>query len=268
MSESQSSNFVSPIWRDTEHTLREKPCTCIDGRTAGERYSVAGGSIGLILSVLSALQERREKNLSVEQIAEYLDLFADQISPVYLHTDQHMLDTLFARLGLSPDSRLDKLTTAQQRSFSELAVLPENQGCGHLKLLMSQSADYQVPRLLAERVLQAFFQRYFAGRAGYQFDVLAGEHRESAAVILEHQSDEDEDHADIPLYGSTDDERFFCHRPVKSLLVRRFLAAIERAGLPGLPAETAKPLIQAHDRAAELTLVQLAPHLPVDRIHW
>ena len=33
--------------------VRELPCTCIDGRTTGARYSIAGGSFGLVLEVLT-----------------------------------------------------------------------------------------------------------------------------------------------------------------------------------------------------------------------
>ncbi|MEX1056925.1 MAG: hypothetical protein WED11_04295, partial [Natronospirillum sp.] len=155
-------------WRDTEETLRQVPCTCIDGRSPGLRYSVAGGSLGLILQVLAAIEAQSSQNFTADTVVRYLDQFADTVGPVYMHTDQHMASIVFARMGLPPGTQLVDLTAHQQRSFRELAVMPEYQGCGHLKLMMARPSDYGIPVRLIAAVLTAFFNRYFSGRPGYQ----------------------------------------------------------------------------------------------------
>lgn len=54
----------SLVWMPTDEIIRKVPCTCIDGRTQGMRYSVAGGSFGLIIHTLATLAS----HLPVEHI--------------------------------------------------------------------------------------------------------------------------------------------------------------------------------------------------------
>lgn len=44
----------SLVWMSTEEIIRKVPCSCIDGRTQGPRFSAAGGSFGLIIHTLAA----------------------------------------------------------------------------------------------------------------------------------------------------------------------------------------------------------------------
>lgn len=253
-------------WRDTEETLRHNPCTCIDGRSPDARHSVAGGSLGLILQVLATIETQSAQNMGADTVLRYLDQFADNVGPVYMHTDQHTAQLIFARMGLPPDTQLTDLKPGKQRSFGELAGLPEHQGCGHLKLLMMHPLAYGIPARLTTTVLKAFFSRYFNGHTGYQFEVLTGSHEEEAAVFIDQ-------HAltafadQVPLYATDGTAtHFFCHRPIKYLLLERYLQALMRTSLPHLPMEMLPAVMTAHNQAAELTLKKLAPDLPVEHI--
>lgn len=254
----------SMVWLETDEIIQKVPCTCIDGRTPGMRYSVAGGSFGLLVHALAGIQRRLGRNLQPEHIDTYLRLFAEKVGPLYLHTDQHGLDCIYARLGLPSSTKLSELTPAQQRTFAELAAAPECQGCGHLALMMTE-ADYAVPVKLIQRAITAFLRLYFAGTENLIFDVLNGRHEEESVVLLNAVATDD---GRQPLYldaaGQT--HRFFCHRPLKQALVAQLRAALETAGLPSLDDADWKRLLAEHNEAAEKTLSRLAPQLPVDHL--
>lgn len=255
------------VWMPTEEILKKVPCTCIDGRTQGIRYSVAGGSFGLFLHTLAAVQRTHGQCLQQETVDQYMRLFAAEVGPVYLHSDQRTIDRIFARMGLESDTRLRNLNESQQRSFCELATTSEFQGCGHIKLIMQNELDYQVPPTLVTRAIKAFFRLYFGGTSNLMFDVLAGRHQEESVLLLEEQFSKNLDmESALLLAEPMDQEQFFCHRPLKQALAARFLNAIDDAGLPGLDKSQWSELIKSHNTAAETTLNKLAPELPVDHI--
>lgn len=255
------------VWMPTDEILKKVPCTCIDGRTQGIRYSVAGGSFGLFLHILAAVQRTSGHCLEQETVDQYMRLFAAEVGPVYLHSDQHTIDRIFARLGLPNDTRLKQLTESQQRSFCELATTPEFQGCGHIKLIMQNELVYQVPPKLVTRAIKAFFRLYFAGTTNLVFDVLAGRHQEESVLLFEKQFSKNLDAESALMQAEPmGQDQFFCHRPLKQALAERFLRAIDQAGLPGLDRSQWSDLIATHNAAAETTLNKLAPTLPVDHI--
>ena len=255
----------SMVWLETDEIIQKVPCTCIDGRTPGMRYSVAGGSFGLLVHALAGIQRRLGRNLQPEHIDTYLRLFAEKVGPLYLHTDQHGLDCIYARLGLPSSTKLSELTPAQQRTFAELAAAPECQGCGHLALMMTE-ADYEVPGQTHParhyRLSAALLRGH---RENLIFDVLNGRHEEESVVLLNAVATDD---GRQPLYldaaGQT--HRFFCHRPLKQALVAHLRSALEQADLPSLDEDDWERLLADHNEAAEKTLSRLAPQLPVDHL--
>ncbi|MHA7879981.1 MAG: hypothetical protein ACX931_09335 [Saccharospirillum sp.] len=257
----------SLVWMPTDEIIRKIPCTCVDGRTQGMRYSVAGGSFGLVVHTLARIQETHDTLLQEEEIDQYLALFAHQVGPLYLHSDQHALDCIYSRMGLPQTTRLKDLTLSQRRSFCELATLPEYQGCGHVKLMMDNEADYGIPQTLIKRSLKAFMKRYFSGDDAFMFDILAGRHQEEHVLLLDTQDSRDLNQ-DSALYYETPqtENRFFCHRPLKKALAERFLEAIDEAGLISLPRSDWAQVVSSHNTAAEQTLGTLASTLPVEHI--
>lgn len=257
----------SMVWMSTDEIIKKVPCTCIDGRTPGMRYSVAGGSFGLILHTLGRIEAELGRNLQPSDIEAYIRLFAVEVGPVYLHSDQHTLDCIYSRMGVPKDTRLKELTASQRRSFCELATEPEWQGCGHLHLMMTHEADYGVPLLLIQRSIKAFLTLYFNGHERLMFDVLSGRHQEERVLLLDVQHDgEQRRESALFLESPLSESSFFCHRPLKKALAERFLERIEAARLPGLPRPVWNELIATHNRTAERTLARLAPELPVEHI--
>lgn len=43
----------SQIWMSTEEIIRKVPCSCVDGRIQGPRFSAAGGNLGLVVHRLA-----------------------------------------------------------------------------------------------------------------------------------------------------------------------------------------------------------------------
>ena len=257
----------SMVWMSTDEIIKKVPCTCIDGRTPGMRYSVAGGSFGLILHTLGRIQSELGRNLQQPEIEDYIRLFADEVGPVYLHSDQHKLDCIYSRMGVSKAIKLKELTANQRRSFCELAIEPEWQGCGHLHLMMTHEADYGVPLLLIQRSIKAFMTLYFNGHEGLMFDVLSGRHQEERVLLLDVQRGrQDKSESALYLESPMSESSFFCHRPLKKALAERFLEHIEASHRPGLPRAAWDDLIASHNQAAEQTLDRLAPELPVEHI--
>ncbi|WLD57501.1 hypothetical protein NFC81_12380 [Salinispirillum sp. LH 10-3-1] len=256
----------SMVWLPTEEIINKIPCTCIDGRTPGLRYSVAGGSLGLLLHTLARIEQEKNTPFTDAQISQYVDLFITDVAPLYLHTDQHALDLIYARMGIAPDTRLRDMTEAQQRSFIAFATQTDFQGCGHVKLMMTHE-DYHVPLRLIQATLREFFQLFFARHERVLFDVLAGRHSEERVLLLDEQgSMEIERQSALYLEAPQGENQFFCHRPLKRALMARFQKALNATELPSLSSTNWEGLAKEHDQAAEKTLQHLAPHLPIDHI--
>lgn len=257
----------SMVWLSTDEIIKKVPCTCVDGRTQGMKHSAAGGSFGLIVHLLAAYEKAHELKLNDEQITQFL-IAVSKETPVYLHTDQHSLDLIYARLALDPNTKLRSLTPAQQRSFIETAILKDYQGCGHVKLLMTNTDAYQVPERLTTAVLKTFLQLFFADTANFLFDVLAGNHAEEKVFIIEQQTSvQTEQKTALYLEDKQEKNQFFCHRPMKRELLRLMNQQFTTVELQPFTEDTLMEIASLHDRHAEITLSQLAAHLSIENIN-
>lgn len=255
-------------WMSTQDIIRQVPCSCVDGRTQGMRYSVAGGSLGLVMHALAAIGEQTKQQFTDEQITAYLQLFARQVAPLYLHSDSQAMALIWAKMALSETTRLQELDSDQLRSFIRLATQADFQGCGHIKLMLSHSQQYQINSELLQRILAAFFALYWAGEDNLVFDVLSGHHVEALVVLLHEQHSQDLAKSTALYYEDPEDEnKFFCHRPLKRELMARFFQALKGSELKGLSEVQWQALALRHDQAAEMTLRHLAPDLPIEHLN-
>jgi hypothetical protein len=245
-----------------EDTIRNVPCTCVDGRTPGVRYSVAGGSFGLIAETLGEL-ESKGVQINEALVNQVFLAFAEKIGPVYLHTDQAALDRIFCRMGLDKETRLKELTPEQQETFIELASKPDYIGCGHVKLLLEDHQGYQIRPCVVETSLRVFFQQYFAGHAGFMLDVLLGRHEEETVVLAESENKVG-GFTLVLATGPGQQQSFYCHRPMKKELMTKLIELLHDFDLD---AEVEiDELFQRSNQKAERTLSLLAPELPVENV--
>ena len=103
----------------TDEIIRNVPCTCVDGRTQGARHSCAGGSLGLLVEILNGFEQHQQKALKPAEVERMMRAVAEQVAPLYLHTDQHAVDAILARLSLPTHQVLSALNDTQQRAFIE-----------------------------------------------------------------------------------------------------------------------------------------------------
>ena len=241
--------------------VRDLPCTCIDGRTTGARYSIAGGSFGLVLEVL-AVMESQGRLITDELVEQVMSVFTSKVGVLYLHSDQHSMERLFCKLGLPENAQLQSLSESQVRVFIEFASRSDFIGCGHIKQIALDPIAYGIPQCVTEKALKVFYQQVFSGSKFYLFDVLQGEHQEQAVIIVESNDSSVETRL---LNSDRQQQNFFWHRPLQRELIKQLLTALQHAGIT----EISEPeLVARHNRNAEQTLKLLAPELPVQRIDF
>lgn len=244
---------------NTNDIIRNVPCTCVDGRTQGARHSCAGGSIGLLIEVFNSFEQDQQQALKPKDIEQMMRALADQVAPLYLHTDQHAIDAILARLALPPDQVLTELTPTQQRAFIEMAAHADHQGCGHVGLLLKQPSAYGVNPDLVQLVIRTHLKLWFAQYPNVVFEVLQGDHQEAAIMILDAVPTDN-------MAGQTqlmDSEgQFFCHRPLKYELIKRLVNGLADQGWAYYQDLAPTALCERHDAAAEKTLGVIAHYLP------
>lgn len=243
----------------TKDIIFSVPCTCVDGRTQGARYSCAGGSIGLLIEILNGFEQDLKQALKTTELESIMCGLASQVAPLYWHTDQHAIDVLLARLALPADQVLTDLNPTQQQAFIELATHADHQGCGHIRLLLKQPVSYRVNPDLVQRVMRAHLKLWFAQQPKIIFEVLQGTHQEAAIIILDAGPD-DEITAETQLIHA--EGQFFCHRPLKYELIKRLVQGLADQGWTYFLNQATTPICERHDAAAEKTLGVIAHYLP------
>ncbi len=239
--------------------LLGQPCTCIDGRTAGERHSVAGGSFALLIDAVHAAAAINGSRLTDDDATNWITVFARAVGPLYLHSDVAAQQRILAAMGLSPSARLSEFSDTQQRAYIELATRADMQGCSHLRLMLEHPQAYHVKARAVERLLRQFYRAWFNGQNGVLFEVLTGAHQESSIVISEADDGNDQ----VSLF-SADEPAFYCSRPTKRQLLQRLAGAAADEGwiAPAQREQLARMAYDRHNASAEQTLATLAQHLP------
>ena len=125
--------------------------------------------------------------------------FPDAFGASYIHTDVTAAEKLLAAMRTDPrlTGPLEGVHGAEavRRFFASPpeplrdAVLthmlePNHQGCGHLRLLPTNEAEYGVRRGLADSFLRHFFESRWSGADECEHVVLAGEHDEKGVLVI------------------------------------------------------------------------------------
>lgn len=239
------------VWLPIDEAIESVPCTCIDGRTRGMRYSAAGGSFAIALHIIANVMP----NAGDEELEQALLRFTENVGPLYYHTDEAAMKNWLKANGIHPELALKHLDAQQKASLISSAAEPEHVGCGHINLLLQQPTSYLVPTALAQSAIRLFFKLWCNNTPRVVFEVLSGEHQESQALFLDSVASQDEQTA----LHAAEEEIFFCHRPLKKALFERYCQVL---GVQG----EAQRLFEQHNVLAEHTLHQLAPHLPTSHL--
>lgn len=239
------------VWLPINEAIESVPCTCIDGRTQGMRYSAAGGSFAIALHIVASCMQSPTR----ARIKQALLRFSEQVGPLYYHTDEAAYQRWLHASGIHPELPLSQADQSQQQQLLNTSGELDHVGCGHVQLMLKDPERYMVDRDTTKMAIAAFFELWLAGTDKVVFEVLEGEHNESHALFLESVDGHDDS---TTLHGG--EEVFFCHRPLKYAVFERYAKVL------GVQA-SAQTLYEQHNKLAEHTLSQLAPHLPHARLN-
>jgi hypothetical protein len=199
-----------------------------------------------------------------------------------MHTDMHAMNRLIVD-GFRKDDRVVPFigTTFEAQAWREWLkapppgarafllehlVRPENMGCGHLRLCMTEQNIYGVRPELARAFLEAFHELRWAGAPELEWTVLGGEHVEGAVanVVVEGGL---RTYTKVPLVSPmvAGQQMFVNHPQVTSFMRKELAACLAENDL--CTADSAGPLYEEMERLggaqAGHTLGKLAKGLPL-----
>ncbi len=234
------------------------PTTCIDGRTAGFRLSVPGGSLGSLMTVLSSIDSSEillDQNL-ISKIFSHVLSFQE----LYYHTDDHGASLPEASLYLSKPSDLD--------GFFSKELCASQLGCGHIKKTVEFESVYQISSKVVQALIKEFFLNLWNDKIdNISFDLLKGAHKEKAIVIVDSSMSVDE-LTEIPLILASEDNPIFVyHRFWHNYQLEKMTKLAYEALSLSLDEQKIQTILNLGQKGVLETVKQLAPHLPIKIIH-
>lgn len=151
----------------------------------------------------------------------------------------------------------------------EMLVQPENVGCGHLKLLLTQSEKYGVRRELVAETIKAIFLTMWQNPGAVDYDVLSGGHKEKAALIIKSSTRKPitVDSIVPAIIPNTEEYQTFVYHPQAVEFMRWYNAGILRNNLSLPDSLTQNQLFNQMqtlgNKWLNLTLGRLAAGLPI-----
>lgn len=209
------------------------PVTCIDGRRCEPSLGVPGGSAGLFLHLVHALETIRGVQFEGPTLEALLSEVARRIGTVYLHSDAHAANAVSNHLdegddsgsvGKNPVSLLKHPPAHLQEPLLELLGRPEFIGCGHLRMMSEHPESYGIRADLVSDFLRAFFRVLWHGNPNLLFQILEGAHQEIA--LLHVHADPASPGIVIPGLPCVDDEQCFIHHPDAARVILRDLVGL------------------------------------------
>lgn len=171
--------------------------SCVDGRDDSGVIGSPGGDAGELLVGLRALERVIRRELRESEIETLMARRLDVFGRFYMHTDVAAANGMIKSLRAEPrfGPALAKVNDALDwRQFFadppaefrdkllEQSLEPAHIGCGHLRLALTQSAEYETRAPLVRTVLRFFHVKRWEGARELEFVPLAGGHTERAVI--------------------------------------------------------------------------------------
>jgi hypothetical protein len=270
-------------WTTVADLLGDGVESCIDGRADKPVLGTPGGDVGEIVVALAALEEATHERIAVGGLDRLFDEYQASFGRLYFHSDQHAMRSLGR--ALRADERLagvrDRLgddaavrdfvlapAPAYQEALIEHLTRPENVGCGHVRLALLNSSAYHARAELVRAVIGATFRLAWRNPRAVDFEVLDGEHRETAVVEVKLAHPVHAHSRVAMVTPHVAGREVFVHHPDVAAFVRRengtFFLEHGRELVDDLPAEPAylATLEALGARQTKETVHRLAPSLP------
>jgi rhodanese-related sulfurtransferase len=257
---------------------------CVDGRGEDAVLGTPGGDAGELLLALAATEEVTGELLTEGDIVALFDAYVESFGRFYFHTDDHALRHLGAELRRDPrfsdrDLEAEALgelllhpPTELREPLLEHLLDPANVGCGHLRLLMTNSEAYGVRPELSRALGRVVFRLLWSEPELFDFVVLHGDHHEEAVVNVV-MPDRVHPFTNVPaIPPRIAGHSVFVNHPQVSAFVRGQHAEFLRGHLPALrdvPIERFDEAIATlAERQLAITLAHLAPRLPIFEVRF
>lgn len=189
-------------WAKMAAFLMQSRISCVDGRDDHGIVGTPGGDAGEVLLAMAAIEALTDRALDQAAVGQLLAGYVRTFGSFYMHTDLHALQAwvavmradprLAGRLPEEPPGTgsgvwqrwLRRPPPELQEAVLESVVAPAHIGCGHIRLMTQHAADYGIRQELVLAFLRAFFRLRWAGEADVDYVILAGDHQESAVVVV------------------------------------------------------------------------------------
>lgn len=171
--------------------------SCVDGRDDSGVIGSPGGDVGELLVGLRALEKMMRRDLSDAEVSTLLARRLDVFGRFYMHTDVTASNNAVDALRSDPrfDAALSNVDEALEwrkfwaspprhvrEALLEHALDPNHIGCGHLRLELTRSKDYDTREGLVRAVLRSFHEKRWEGAPEMELVPLAGGHTERAVL--------------------------------------------------------------------------------------
>jgi rhodanese-related sulfurtransferase len=259
---------------------------CIDGRDDRGVIGTPGGDAGEFALALAAVEKLSGVALDEARIARLLEAWIDTFGRFYMHSDVNASNALIKAFRADeriiphlegvfhpPEWRawMKKPPLAIRDAILEHFTTPSNMGCGHLRLSMLNSAEYELRSEALRAFLRAFFRLRWGGTDEAEYVVLGGEHGEGAVVqvTLDEQL---YPHTKIPLISPAfEGLQIFVLHPQIAAHLRRFRAGFLVSELPELELNVdalGEVICALGKQQLEATAKRLAGGLPIYQVRF
>ncbi|MDF2696589.1 MAG: Hydroxyacylglutathione hydrolase, partial [Labilithrix sp.] len=171
--------------------------SCVDGRDDSGVIGSPGGDAGELLVGLRALEKMQHRHLTEAEVATLLARRLDAFGRFYMHTDVDSSNLAVKAMGADPrfeghlanvDDSLEwrRFLASPPRvvreALLEQSLHPEHIGCGHLRLSLTHSKEYDTREGLVASLLRSFHRKHWDGASELEVVALAGGHTERAVL--------------------------------------------------------------------------------------
>lgn len=271
-------------WIKAGELLGKENDACVDGRETDLVIASPGGDIVLLTEAIISLGKFANKQLNPVDINKVFRWRLTSHGSTYMHTDEHALKNLgksiagddrFQRLSLSSPQEVFRFVlnpdSRYQLSLLDHLLVPDNIGCGHLKLMLKNPEAYGMSRKVINALIHSFFDTLWNGapkeKANINYNYLKGNHNEGAVVTIQVPEKEVNQDTWIPKVRPTDGQvSMFVFHPQAS----RFMHRVEAVGLaesglfPWLTRDQVKTYSQTMTDVLGEGLRETVSHLALD----
>ncbi|MBX3224037.1 MAG: rhodanese-like domain-containing protein [Labilithrix sp.] len=171
--------------------------SCVDGRDDSGVVGSPGGDAGELLVGLRALEKMLRRDLSEAEVGTLLARRLDVFGRFYMHTDVDASNVAIKAMRADPrfEGFLSDVNEALEwrrflaspprevrTALLEHSLEPSHIGCGHLRLALTRSKEYDTREALVAAVLRSFHQKRWEGAPELEVVALAGGHTERAVI--------------------------------------------------------------------------------------